>query len=147
MLASLSGARESARDTRRASDFDQLRTAMQMYFNDNGSYAGGGDTGGVRVSSDCNATDIYTDLVDGGYLNEIITDPVDSPSACDDPSSSEPFYGWDSANIGGDFCFSINKFESGSVPDSLQGFNKQPTTNFGGNANLNSADFVYCFAD
>lgn len=36
VLAALSGARESARDTKRLQDIRQINTAIQMYMNDNG---------------------------------------------------------------------------------------------------------------
>jgi len=38
VLASLGGAREGARDSRRQSDMDQLQTALELYANENGSY-------------------------------------------------------------------------------------------------------------
>lgn len=38
VLASLSGARESARDTRRKQDLRQIRTALEMYYNEHGTY-------------------------------------------------------------------------------------------------------------
>jgi len=156
VLTSLSGARKSARDTRRASDFDQLRKAVQAYITDNTAYPGVGDTGGVRVSRDCTMTNIYTDLVDGGYLQKIPTDPVDDPQTCgrnidgDRLPEDGYFYGWDSRNPVGDltiYCFGINRFENGSVPESLQSLNWKPDYGFGPDANLDEAAFVYCFTD
>ena len=38
VLASLSGARESARDARRKQDLRQLQTALELYYNDHGRY-------------------------------------------------------------------------------------------------------------
>lgn len=38
VLASLNGARAKARDARRKQDLVQIRTALEMYFNDKGSY-------------------------------------------------------------------------------------------------------------
>lgn len=38
VLASLNGARLKARTTRSIGDLNQLRTALEMYYNDNGSY-------------------------------------------------------------------------------------------------------------
>lgn len=38
VLASVSGARESARDVRRLQDMRQLRIALEQYYNDNGEY-------------------------------------------------------------------------------------------------------------
>ena len=154
VLSSLSGARKSARDARRASDFNELRKAVQAYLTDTTAYPGEGDSGGVRLSSECTNTDMYNDLVGGGYLQNMPTDPVDSPSNCgnqfgEDLPPDGYFYGWDSDNPAGDatvFCFGINQFE-GSIPESLQDLNWQPDYSFGSNANLDSAEFVYCFTD
>lgn len=38
VLASLNSARQKARDVKRVSDLTQIRTALEMYYNDNGSY-------------------------------------------------------------------------------------------------------------
>ncbi|PSO45471.1 MAG: hypothetical protein BRC25_02180 [Parcubacteria group bacterium SW_6_46_9] len=156
VLTSLSGARANARDSRRASDFDQLRKAVQAYITDNTAYPGLGDNAGVRVSRDCSMTNIYTDLVDAGYLQKMPTDPVDDPQTCgrnidgDRLPEDGYFYGWDSSNPGGDntvFCFGINRFEGGSVPEPLQDLNWQNDNDFGPDANLDEAAFVYCFTN
>jgi type II secretory pathway pseudopilin PulG len=148
VLASLSGARESARDTRRATDFEQLRTALELYYNDNGNYARGeaGDEYD-RVSKECTNSPLYNNLVGKGYLQEMITDPIDNVNSCKNAADNSKFYyGWDEINSGGRKCFSINRF-GGGVPESLQAYNEQPDTNFGGDANLDQADFVYCFGN
>jgi len=146
----LSGARESARDTRRASDFDQFRTAVQAYKSDTGDWPGSGDNSGTRVSSECDGNDIYADLVNGGHLQEMPTDPVDSVNTCSSVSnvggSEEYFYSWDGANAGGYFCFGINEF-AGDVPDGLSNFNQADQNDMGNNGNLSYAEFVYCFQD
>ena len=155
VLASLSGARESARDVSRASEFDEFRKAVQAYITDNKGYPGDQDNRGVRVSRECAMTDIYADLADGGYLSRMPSDPVDDPEACGRNYDSRLpedgyFYGWDSYNPLGDltiYCFSINRFESGSVPESLQNLNWKPDYGFGPDANLDDAEFVYCFTD
>jgi len=151
VLASLSSARASARDTRRASDFDQLRKAVQAYITDNTAYPGVDDSGGVRLSEECAGTDMYQDLVDGGYLQEMPTDPIDDVSSCNDlyQKNDSYFYGWNSDNPGGNdtvFCFGINKFEQ-AQPDSLDDLDWEPDHSFGPNANLEDAEFVYCFTD
>lgn len=152
VLASLSSARESARDARRVSDFDQLRTAINMYQNDHGgSYPGGAGT--YQVSDNCSSTSLYQDLVDGGYLNSMPTDPAQSVTGCSGGSTGPLndndafFYSWDGSNNGGDVCFGINNFESSDDAGNLQDMNQQSDTSFGGNANLDSATFVYCFED
>ncbi|PSO45775.1 MAG: hypothetical protein BRC25_01020 [Parcubacteria group bacterium SW_6_46_9] len=150
ILASLSSARESARDTRRATDFEQLRTAMELYYNDNGNYAQGESDPGDeydRVSRECTNSPLYNNLVGKDYLQVMITDPIDNVNSCQNANDNSKFYyGWDESNIGGSKCFSVNRFESG-VPEGLQALNQQPDTNFGGDANFNHADFVYCFGN
>jgi prepilin-type N-terminal cleavage/methylation domain-containing protein len=155
VLSSLSSARKSARDMSRASEFDEFRKAFQAYITDNKGYPGDQDNRGVRVSPDCAMTDVYADLADGGYLSRMPSDPVDDPEACGRNYDSRLpedgyFYGWDSRNPVGDltiYCFSINRFESGSVPESLQSLNWKPEYGFGPDANLDDAEFVYCFTD
>jgi len=38
VLSSLSGARANSRDARRLQDINQIRTALELYYNDNGQY-------------------------------------------------------------------------------------------------------------
>jgi len=83
VLASLSGARESARDTRRKQDLKQIKTALNMWANDHsGNYMGNGsgcgydgngigwfnyDYSGAKAMSAC--------LADQGYTSSEINDP------------------------------------------------------------------------
>jgi len=52
VLSSLNSARMKARDANRLSDMRQIRLALEMYYNDNGSYPGNTDTG------DCSGWDV-----------------------------------------------------------------------------------------
>jgi len=56
VLASLSGARESARDTRRLQDMRQVRQALEMYYNDNGQYPSTGGTNNWRGTETSNSS-------------------------------------------------------------------------------------------
>ena len=63
LLPRLKGAQERARDTARKANLSQISTALEMYFNDNGTYPGW----------DC-MSDIRSKLVPS-YMNSIPTDP------------------------------------------------------------------------
>lgn len=68
VLASLNGAREGARDSRRSSDMSQLRTALELYANDFGTY---------NLSDEGDDTDDTSPLTDNNYIQDIPTDPSD----------------------------------------------------------------------
>jgi type II secretory pathway pseudopilin PulG len=82
VLASLSSAREGARDARRLQDMNQIRTALELYYNDNGEYPRNtrqsGNTGFER--SNLSNGKFIDPLVDGGYLANYIVDPVNENS-------------------------------------------------------------------
>ena len=158
VLASISGARESARDTRRISDINQFRTAVQAYKSDTGNWPGSGDNSGVQASANCTNSDIYKDLIDGGYLTEMPTDPSESITECNDPNGgNEYFYGWDSAHCcEGEYCISINKVETQEALETLNNQYLDRDNNIsngvqfvtgGGDADIGTADFNYCFVD
>ena len=58
MMANFAGARERARDARRKSDFEQMKTALRLYYNDHqeGYPANGGTGGGQIVGCGTSAT-------------------------------------------------------------------------------------------
>lgn len=81
IIASTTGAQSQARDSRRASDLDEMRTALEMYYNANNEYPLLGtctstpDTGCVAVSTgDANWTTLQTALA--SYLSVLPVDPV-----------------------------------------------------------------------
>ena len=100
VLASLSGARESARDVVRFNDLGQLETAMEMYLNEKGQYPCGDangtiSTGGRDFSFDTSLSDGFLSGPDnhhsgcptgsleglddvGAYPLHIKTDPVNN---------------------------------------------------------------------
>lgn len=85
VLASLNGARTSAQDTRRKSELNQIRTALELYHNKYGTYAVSGSgwnglsvgwfnyEGGVYVKSIARA------LHEEGLLPAGVDDPVQNP--------------------------------------------------------------------
>ena len=155
VLASLSGARESARDARRASDFNQLRTAIELYFTDTGEYPGAGYNDG-QISENCSSNQLYQDLVGGGYLASMPTDPSENFVNCTNSAAAgteEFFYGFDHANQGGDACIVINNFETSDDGGDLSELNEadEPDSedydDYGGQANTRQAEFIYCFED
>lgn len=74
VLAAISSARESARDTRRLQDMRQIQTALEMYYNDNGEYPDE-DGSGWEYSTEDNEQFLDI-LVSDGYLSNYIIDPV-----------------------------------------------------------------------
>ena len=80
VLASLSGARESARDVRRKQDLRQIKRALHAYYNDHGSFIESGSgcgqwgDGSGWFNADNNSHSTYASssiaecLVSGGYL-------------------------------------------------------------------------------
>lgn len=154
VLASLSRARESARDSSRYQDFRQIRQAVNQYRNQEGSWPGDA-SGNHQVSENCPSVDIYTDLVGGGYLQSMPTDPSESVVTCTNlgngnSSDNDYYYGWDDyeAEDGRRACFAINNFESSNDAGKLEDLNQVSSYKGGGGGgdlNQNHNDFIYCF--
>ena len=74
VLASVNDVREKSRDARRLSDMRQLQTALEFYYDSNGSYP---TTGGAM--GDCSGNSSFATalqpLVDAGYMSKIPNDP------------------------------------------------------------------------
>jgi len=157
VLANLNTAKEKARDARRLIDLDTLVRAIEMYNLDNGVYPGDGDTGGVEISPDC-ASDLKSDLIDGGYLSAVPEDPAENSNCFATGAGNDNafFYGWDSTHCcGGQYCISINRIESQETLNILAGKYPDNDGNIdngvqyvtgGGDANIGTGDdFNYCF--
>ncbi len=116
-----------------------------MYYLDNGAYPSSDDS---QVTSQCTGTALYTELVGGGYLTEMITDPSENILSCSlnrNSDDTEFYYGYDTGQIthSRKHCFGIQNFESGT--SSLENINQQGEVSFAGGGGLSNADFVYCF--
>jgi general secretion pathway protein G len=155
VLASLSGARESARDSSRYQDFRQIRQAVNQYRNQEGEWPGT-NSGNEVVSKNCNSKDIYQDLVGGGYLSEMPTDPsesVDCGGLGGQDGENEFYYGWDNedndpAGKKEKACFGINNFESSNDAGELEDLNHLNEFDGGGGGGSlhdGNVDFIYCF--
>lgn len=155
VLASLSGARESARDSRRYQDFRQIRQAVNQYRNDNGEWPGE-SSANVIVSKNCASKDIYQDLVGGGYLTEMPTDPSETADCSgnlgDQDGENEFYYAWDNEDNDSTnpekACFGINNFESSNDAGELEGLNHLSEFDGGGGGGSlhdGNVDFIYCF--
>lgn len=73
--ASYSTAQKKARDTKRKSDIEQIRTALEMYRADNGGYPSGAG-GGVTVTIDsCSGSCVLLGLTSGNYMKTLPKDP------------------------------------------------------------------------
>jgi len=75
VLASLSGARESARDAQRKQDIRQIQTALEMYINDNGQAPTGDEHTNNWYRSYASEWDnLESDLSE--YINPLPVDPM-----------------------------------------------------------------------
>ncbi|MGB2580529.1 MAG: type II secretion system protein [Minisyncoccia bacterium] len=81
VLSSLNSARQKARDAQRVSNLTQIRTALEMYYHDNGSYPGSITLGVLNTRSECpgyNGTNPPNDVIPGlipTYLPSFPADP------------------------------------------------------------------------
>ncbi len=79
VLTSVNSARAKARDARRIADLDQIRTALELYFDTNGFYPQsncGWDCNGYRYSFDGNWDALANDL--RPYIPTLPKDPTNS---------------------------------------------------------------------
>lgn len=74
VLANLNSVRAKARDARRVADFNELRTALGLYFDKNGKYPNETPVG-VAPWAD-NFTSMSNQLVAGGFLASVPIDPT-----------------------------------------------------------------------
>lgn len=82
VLSSLEGARENARDAVRSSDFNQMRTALEMYNIEYGVYPCG-DSGVIEYDNNGNGYTLDSSLSDG-FLSGPGSDPQ---PGCDGPTT------------------------------------------------------------
>lgn len=82
VLASLNTARVKARDTKRKQDMLQIRTALEMYYNDNNSYPlenpSGNQWWGGKTTGTCNpggSSDTYITGLVPTYISALPVDP------------------------------------------------------------------------
>lgn len=98
VLASLNGARMKARDTKRMADLSQIRTALEMYFNDYGYYPQsdcGWDCNGYRTSYSSGSWNaLAADLKP--YIGTLSVDSINS--AC--PPWTTGCYSYAYGNVG-----------------------------------------------
>lgn len=83
VLSALNSARSKARDAQRVHDLSELRKALALYYDKNGSYP---DTGGVEYSSALSSPSwnsagnpLYV-LVTQGFLPQLPVDPKNTPA-------------------------------------------------------------------
>jgi len=98
VLASLNTARLKARDARRIADLNQIRVALELYFDDKGYYPQsncGWDCNGYRYSFDSSWDTLAADLLP--YIPRLPKDPVNSP-AC--PPWGNGCYTYAYGNVG-----------------------------------------------
>lgn len=99
VLASLSGARSSARDARRLQDMKQIQTALEMYYNNNGQYPEeDGDGRGSWDNGDDG--DFLQTLVGQGYLSSTILDPAGTDRSSNDYKFGYSYYRYNPGDYG-----------------------------------------------
>jgi len=129
VIASLSGAKASARDSKRISDIKNIQLALALYYNDNLKYP----------------TDIYASSgsLAPNYMSVVPCDPKSTGSSC----SSPYFYQAYNASAGGGNCNSLTypaikynlgaALESSSVPnDNADGIGLSSYAACGGTNNI-----------
>lgn len=84
ILASLTTARRKARDARRISDMKQIQTALELYFDANGSYPN--PNGGVQWRSECSAAGAWSNSARDSVIPGIV--PTYMSTFPSDPSMS-----------------------------------------------------------
>ena len=144
-VVSLNGARIKSRDARRLADMQQILTALELYYNEYGTYpatpsvygegttCGGWDTS--RFDSDGDGKNFIEPLFDAGFLNKKIHAPGDtSTSAC----GGYDYYLYMAGNSGCDaskgayFVLGIRDLEGTSGPHPSSPGWKCPSRNWQG---------------
>lgn len=80
----MSGARESARDSRRMSDLETIRSALELYKADCGKYPASLTIGSSIKGDDSNASCLSSNV----YLEKVPDDPIPTPRSYTYSSSS-----------------------------------------------------------
>lgn len=119
VLASLSGARESARDAKRQQDMRQFEIAAELYFQKHGDYPGetycDESIGSASDSTNCpvsppedgwDPSSGIHDLVDEGFMSSLPVDPINDATY---------HYRYEPSNGDPDFCVSANLEAGGKV--------------------------------
>lgn len=90
VLASLESAKEKARDAKRMQDINAIRTALELHYNDHGSYTqpenicsdtsygGFGSCGTAGGTGDWDANSDLRDLLKYNYMSELPLDPLNN---------------------------------------------------------------------
>ena len=91
ILLQLGAARQKARDAKRVADVNQVRSAEELFFDDNGRYSNN-NTGAVLTA----------DLVTGRYLTLLPRDPLTPIASCTDYGGAATGcygYAWDPSGV------------------------------------------------
>lgn len=75
VLGSLGDARSKARDAKRLSELNNLKTALELYYLDNDSYP-------ALISGGCAWSTPLAPLVSGGYISQLPVDPDGAQPFC-----------------------------------------------------------------
>jgi type II secretion system protein G len=99
VMASLNSAREKARDARRVADLEQIRTALELYYDDHGYYPPsdcGWDCNGYDYSGDASWDALAAELAP--YIPSLPKDPLNT---CDGgPWNGDCYFNYTYGNVG-----------------------------------------------
>ncbi|MBU1558024.1 type II secretion system GspH family protein [Patescibacteria group bacterium] len=99
VLASLNTARVKARDAKRLSDMRQIQIALEMYYDDNGSYPEENSSNGSWEHSTEDGGDFIDFLKDNNYMPVVPLDPIN------EGSTYYSYYVYGTGNYGCDASF------------------------------------------
>jgi len=136
VLASLSGARASARDTRRKQDMRQIERALQAYFNDHNEFP-------CENSSNCdnNSAKANGEIGEGATIDSLLAPYMNGgvPHDPQGPGNSTYYYYYDGRHCnseGGGAIVTIS-FNEAETADNIR-----RDTTCGPEGNVNDADYV-----
>jgi prepilin-type N-terminal cleavage/methylation domain-containing protein len=122
-ILALQSAREKARDAKRIADIKQLRTALELYYNDANGYP-------PSASFVSGQTLSYTDPQSGQvktYINKIPNSPTPADGPCNPSNNSYTYTSTNSSSYVLNYCLGSN---SQSIPEGLN--TASPVQMFGG---------------
>jgi prepilin-type N-terminal cleavage/methylation domain-containing protein len=131
VLASMNGARKKARDARRMQDFKALATALELAYDDLGSYPSTSGAWTTVCTNGANTTPYtrsgasgYIPSLAPGYMSEL---PVNPSPGCNDASA---FHGYIYVSDGNDYKLIVQSEGSGAcAAGTTFGDPARPTSN------------------
>lgn len=121
VVASFASAQQKARDVRRKADFDAIKKALQLYYNDNGKYPDTtSDTGCAPY--DTSGDGSFLSVLQPNYIKKVPVDPINSnPGGCLNPEDYPQYHTYQYQYVNNGQCYILNvTFENQSDPQVLK---------------------------